>query len=185
MRALVSCLLVSLLGLAVLLSCGTGEDDQNGSRPMAMDLPDQVLLDTETFLTKAGRRTGIVRSETLKVYSNQDTTLLYGLEVDFFDSSGALTSTLTADSGRITDQSTAFAAFGDVRARSGADKRLLTDSLRWNTDAGTIETEGFVMVIRQQDTLSGWGLQTDARLENIEIKRRIRGSFHAPESDSS
>lgn len=171
------------LAVIICLSCGGERNNQGGVNPLDLHLPDQVLTNTETYLTSAGRRTGVIKAETLKVYTNKDTTLMYGVHVTFYDSSGAHVSTLTADSGLVTRNSTILEAEGNVRAWTVGDKLLLTDSLRWDATREEITTEGFVKAIRGADTISGWGLQTDQRLENIVIKN-IQGSFREPDSET-
>jgi len=171
--------IVAALGLAILLlSCESEPQDKSSNESETLNIPDQIITDSQTYLTRGNLRTGVIRAETLKVYSAKDTTLLYDVKVDFYDTNGVLTSSLTADSGRVTHNSTKFAVFGDVRGRSSKNKQLLTDSLRWNAASDMVETEGFVKFIRAKaDTLYGDGLEADAKLENVRIKRNIRGSF--------
>ncbi len=156
---------------------------EESNKSARLDIPDQIITDSETYLTRGNRRTGVIRAETLMVYSSKDTTLLYDVEIEFYDTTGALSSTLVADSGRITNNSKKFSVFGDVRGRAVSGKKLLTDSLRWNAESDMIETEGFVRFIRDEaDTLSGDGLEADAQLENVRIKRNISGSFREPDN---
>jgi LPS export ABC transporter protein LptC len=176
---LIFVLLAMLLGLQ---ACEERPPEES-SETVGPGIPDQIITDSETYLTRGNRRTGVIRAEILMVYSSKDTTLLYDVEVEFYDTTGMLSSTLVADSGRVTRNSTRFAVFGDVRGHAVSGKKLLTDSLRWNAESDMVETEGFVKFIRAEvDTLSGWGLEADARLEDVRIKRNIRGSFREPDN---
>ncbi|MFH2055717.1 MAG: LPS export ABC transporter periplasmic protein LptC [bacterium] len=172
-----------LCALLLLGNCASEPQDKTNNEAAALDIPDQIISDSETWLTRGNRRTGVIRAETLVVYSAKDTTLLYDVAVDFFDTNGVLTSSLTADSGRVTRRSTQFSVFGDVQGQSNSGKKLLTDSLRWNSQSDKVETEGFVKFIRGiDDTLSGFGLEADAKLEDVRIKKDIRGSFREPKA---
>lgn len=184
-------MMIRIVSILVLLAtalwpagCSPEPQERSSNEPERLEIPDQIISDSETWLTRGNRRTGVIRAETLKVYSSRDTTLLYDVEVDFFDTTGVLTSSLTADSGQVTGRSTRFSVFGDVEGESKSGKRLLTDSLRWNSNSDMVETEGFVRFIRGiDDTLSGWGLEADARLEDVRIKRNISGSFRQPRDE--
>ena len=184
-KEIVKKIAVIVVSLAVLLSLPACEErpPEESSESVNLGIPDQIITDSETYLTRGNRRTGVIRAETLMVYSSKDTTLLYDVEVEFYDTTGALSSILVADSGRVTRNSTRFAVFGDVQGRAVSGKKLLTDSLRWNAESDMVETEGFVRFIRGEvDTLSGWGLEADARLEDVRIKRNISGSFSEPDN---
>jgi LPS export ABC transporter protein LptC len=179
MKYLVIIATLLLVGL-VSWGCGDSSEPEESSQPTELQVPDQILTNSEIYLTNNGRRTGIIKSDTLKVYQAKDTTLLYGLQVDFFDTTGAHILTLTSDSGLVTKHQTALEAIGNVVAWSDNGKRLETDSLRWDASTGKVTTEGYVEANRGEDKISGWGLETDQNLENIIIKRDARGSFVQP-----
>lgn len=168
-----------LVGL-VAWGCGNSGEPEETSQTTQLQIPDQILTNSETYLTSGGRRTGVIKSDTLKVYQAKDTTLLYGLQVDFYDTVGAHILTLTSDSGLVTKHQTALEAMGNVVARSDNGRRLETDSLRWDASTGKVTTEGYVEAYRGDDKISGWGLETNQNLDNIIIKRDARGSFAQP-----
>ncbi|MBK7092955.1 MAG: LPS export ABC transporter periplasmic protein LptC [bacterium] len=98
-----------------------------------------------------------------------------------FDSSGTHTSTLTADSSRVSQRASTMSVFGNVKAWTQDNRRLVADSLRWNAKTELIETEGYVEIYRGEDMISGYGLETDQRLEHTTIKRQPKGTFSEPD----
>lgn len=180
-------LTVTLVWALALLICACSGSEQSDIATEAerLVLPDQVIVNSETYLTESGRRTSVISSDTAKVYQVKDTTLLYGVELNFYDGSGISILTLVADSGRVTKRSTVLEAIGDVRVRTDDGKRLDTDSLRWDAATGKVTTEGYVEAYRGEDKISGWGLETDRDLENVIIKRNSKGSFAQPQTQDN
>jgi LPS export ABC transporter protein LptC len=171
-----------LIGLMILGLSGCGEQPDN-NKPVvkrAVGEPDQVMTNSEIYLTNNGWRAAIVKSNLLKAYTRIDTTLIYGVEVRFFDSAGVQTSTLTADSGRVSQQTNIMSVAGHVKANTKDNRRLVSDSLRWDARNDKVVTEGHVEVYRENGWLSGEGLETDQRLSKVLIKRNLTGSFNEP-----
>lgn len=171
-----------LLSTAV-IGCNTESDESAPASRSGINQPDRIMTNSEIFLTNEGRRKATIKSDLLKAYTRIDTTLLYVVEVRFYDSTGVQTSTLTADSGRVSQRTNMMSVAGHVRAWTSDDKRLVTDSLRWDANKDKVVTEGFVEVFRGTDKISGNGLETDQRLEKVVIKRNPRGSFDESNSD--
>ncbi len=165
--------------------CSDNTSETVPAKSPPSNLPDQIMTDSEIYLTSAGIRKGTIKSESLKVYSRIDTTLLYQVEMLFFDSLGNHTSTLLADSARVSQRSNTVSAMGHVKAWRNDNRRIVADSLRWDAKTEKIVTEGYVEIYRNDDVLTGYGLETDQRLEQTVIKRNPRGTFSEPSSDSS
>lgn len=139
------------------------------------------MTDAEIYLTRNGVRKGTIKSEKLKAYTRYDSTLLYDVEVLFFDEQGKHTSTLIADSAIVRQNSNLMSAFGDVEAWTEDNRKLIADSLRWDANKDLIVTEGYVEVYRGGDVLTGYGLEADQRLKSTVIKRNLKGTFSEPE----
>lgn len=169
-----------LLGLVLLGLCGCGEQSDS-NKPVVKSTagePDQVMTNSEIYLTNNGWRAATIKSTLLKAYTRIDTTLLYGVEVRFFDSAGVHTSTLTADSGKVSQRTNIMSVTGHVKANTKDNRRLVSDSLRWDARNDKVVTEGHVEVYRENGWLSGEGLETDQRLSKVLIKRNLKGSFN-------
>lgn len=174
------CLLCGLIGYG----CGDNSSESGPARSATQNAPDQFMTNAEIYLTNDGIRKGTIKSDSLKVYSRVDTTLLYQVEMFFFDSLGNHMSTLTADSARVSQRSNSMSAIGHVKAWRTDNRRIHADSLRWDAKSEKIVTEGYVEIYRGDDILTGYGLETDQRLEQTIIKRNPRGTFSEPVRDN-
>ncbi len=170
-----------IVSVVVIVSCGADSTETPQDKTTVIDAPDQIMTNSEIYLTSGGKRKATIKSDTLMTYARIDTTLLYKVEVLFFDSSGTHTSTLTADSSRVSQRASTMSVFGNVKAWTQDNRRLVADSLRWNAKTELIETEGYVEIYRGEDMISGYGLETDQRLEHTTIKRQPKGTFSEPD----
>jgi len=177
---MIGCLLCGLVGFG----CGDNSSELAPARSAVQNAPDQFMTNAEIYLTSDGIRKGTIKSDSLKIYSRVDTTLLYQVEMFFFDSLGNHTSTLTADSARVSQRSNSMCAMGHVKAWRTDNRRIQADSLRWDAKSEKIVTEGYVEIYRGDDVLTGYGLETDQRLEQTIIKRNPRGTFSEPATDN-
>jgi LPS export ABC transporter protein LptC len=173
-------ILTFLITLLVVGSCDTQSSEEKPIAKSLVNEPDQVMTNSEIFLMNDSRRAAAVKSDLLKPYTRIDTTLLYVVEVRFFDSVGVQTSTLTADSGRVCRQTNMMSVAGHVRAHTNDNRRLVADSLRWDAKNDRVVTEGYVEIYRGDDKLTGYGLETDQRFGKVLIKRNPKGSFNEP-----
>jgi LPS export ABC transporter protein LptC len=166
--------------ILALCSCSSDTTETQPAKTSIDNAPDQVMTNAEIYLTSEGRRKATIKSDTLMTYARVDTTLLYHVTVLFFDSTGIQTSTLTADSSRVSQRANTMSVFGHVKAWTNDSRKLVADSLRWNAKTERIETEGYVEIYRGEDMISGYGLEADQRLEQTVIKRKPKGSFSEP-----
>ena len=171
-----------MLGAMLLYSCGSEDTETPAEKTEVSSGPDQVMTNSEIYLTSDGRRKATIKSDTLFAYARVDTTLLYNVNVQLFDSTGAHSSTVTSDSARVSQRANTMAVFGHVKAWTNDNRRLVADSLRWNAKTERIETEGYVEIYRGEDMISGYGLEGDQRLEQTIIKRKPKGTFNEPQS---
>jgi LPS export ABC transporter protein LptC len=153
--------------------------DKSSSRAME---PDQVTSDARIYLYNEGRRTTDIRAERIDQYTQLDSTIAYGLNVDFYDSTGSFVSNLEADSGYIREKQNYLAVSGNVVVISADSARLETQFLTWDAARDSVVTDSFVTITRGDDILTGYGLVTDPRLETITIKRQVSGKFHDAEA---
>lgn len=166
--------------VAISISCGSDNTDTPAVKTTVNGGPDQVMTNSEIYLTSGGRRKATIKSDTLLSYARIDTTLLYNVHVLLFDSTGAHSSTVTSDSARVSQHANTMSVFGHVKAWTNDKRRLVADSLRWNAKTEKIETEGYVEIYRGEDMISGFGLEADQRLEQTVIKRQPKGTFNEP-----
>lgn len=137
--------------------------------------PDQVTSKAHIFLYKAGRKTTDLTADEIQQYTRLDSTIAVHIAADFFDSTGAWVSTLTAKKGYIKEKNNYLAVSGSVVVVGQNSARLETEYLVWDADHDKVVTDSFVTITRSHDVLRGYGLETDPALKNIIIKRQVSG----------
>jgi LPS export ABC transporter protein LptC len=140
-------------------------------------IPDQILTHSDILLSNHGIREALVHSEYLEKYLRIDSTLLVNIDATFYDSLGNLSSTLTADSGIVREKTRELKSWGDVVVKSHNGVTLEADSLYWNEKENRIVTESYVRLTQNGSVQTGYGLESDSRLTNFKIKRRVKASF--------
>ncbi len=139
------------------------------------DAPEQIIENMEVTFTEQGRRTGVLRADSMAVYQQGKVKKGRKIQVDFYDQEGLHTSTLTALEGIYDSKAEEVEARGNVVVISDAGVRLETQSLRWRKQTNRIGTDAFVKIIRGKNTVSGYGLDTDPQLEDAHIQRNLQG----------
>lgn len=139
------------------------------------DAPEQIIENMEVTFTEQGRRTGVLKADSVAIYRQGKVKKGKKIQVDFYDQEGQRVSTLTAISGTYDSKAEEIEAQGDVVVVSDDGVRLETDVLRWRKKTNRIFTNAFVKIIRGNNSVSGYGLDTDPRLEDLHIQRDLQG----------
>lgn len=173
-------LIVMMVALPVIfMAAGCGDDRRDrvadDGTPSDSLAPDQVTSRARMYLYSAGRKTTDLTADQLQQFSLRDSTVATNLKVDFFDSTGARMSTLTADEGYIREKDNFLAVSGSVVVVGRDSVTVLTEYLEWNGAKDSVVTDSFVTVIQHNDTLYSYGMQTDPKMKNITFKRKVSG----------
>lgn len=104
-----------------------------------------------------------------------DTTIIYRLELEFFDESSKRSSILKADSGYIVHATNDLRATGNIVIISSDSVTLWTDELNWSEEKQKIFTDGEVKYSKRNQIYRGRGLESDPSLKNIVIKEKFSG----------
>lgn len=133
---------------------------------------DQVMLDTEHYLTRDGIRRGLLLADTAFTYQDESLVELRVLEIRFFDDAGADRGLLTAESGDYDLASGDLTVRGNVelegRLDGGAPSRLETDSLRFDASGDELSTDARWTLTHPDGMVErGTTLVTDPGLENV------------------
>jgi LPS export ABC transporter protein LptC len=172
---------VVIVALALIIAgCGNKDEikapsDGADSTEVGIVRPDQEMRNAQIFLYNKGVRTTDVYADFIKKFEKYDSTIAWGLKVDFFDSTGKEISNLKADSGLIREKTNMMFAYGHVVVITQDSSQLETEELVWNAMENKIETDKFVTIVQHGDTLTGYGLEADQRLTHITLKRQVRG----------
>jgi LPS export ABC transporter protein LptC len=94
------------------------------------------------------------------------------IRVEFFDERGRRSSWLTAQRGKLWDETRRMEAWGNVVAHSdSANITLFTEHLIWDDQRKKILSDVFVTLTTDQDTLYGVGFESEADLTRWYIKK--------------
>ena len=102
------------------------------------DAPEQVIENMEVTFTEQGRRTGVLRADSVAIYRQGEVKKGRKIQVDFFDREGQQVSSLTAEEGTYDSKREEVAARGDVVVVSDTGARLETEALHWRKKSNRI-----------------------------------------------
>jgi LPS export ABC transporter protein LptC len=160
--------------LCNLLACQKKEPPRLAENDFT-DVPEQIIENMEVTFTEQGRRTGVLKADSVAIFKQGKVKRGKKIQVDFYDREGQHVSTLTAMEGTYDSKAEEIEAQGDVVVVSEAGVRLETDVLRWRKKTNRIFTDAFVRIIRGKNMVSGHGLDTDPQLQDLHIQRNVQG----------
>lgn len=162
-----------LLSLALLFAgCGGGERERAAGTGTDQ-LPTQETKVRKWVEYRLGRKAWTFRGDTVRYYEEPERVEADGVIVDFYDEEEKYVSTLTADWGTIDRRSSDMEARGSVVIVNEEGVRLETDWVRWENEKERIYTEAFVTIYRDNQIITGTGMETDPGLERTEIRKDV------------
>jgi len=176
---LVSCFF--LLASLHLTGCEEKIKPSVANTGVGQDVPTQESWNTSITFTDSGRVTAIMHAGHIAVHSTEQyTSLDGGIKVDFFDEQEHHTSVLTADRGKVDDQTQDLQASGNVVVESDSGTILKTSELWWANAKQLIHTPAYVEITSPSEQIRGHGLESDQHLTNYRIFR-VTGRSQAKE----
>lgn len=172
-----------LATVLVLAGCSNREkvSSDTDSTENAGLLPDSELRGATIYLYEKDKVMTEIRAERVLKFEAKDSTMAFALEMDFFDSTGHITTELVGDSGIIRELTNQLYVFGNVVVVTDDKSKLETDYLYWNTLKDKIETDAFVRITKKDDVITGWGMEADPGLTRIKVLNRVSGTVHDAE----
>jgi LPS export ABC transporter protein LptC len=171
-----NCILLVLASFLLLFHTGCQkEEPPRSSGENFQNAPEQVIENMEVTFTESGRRTGVLRADSVAIYEEGKVKKGKRVQVDFYDRQGQHISVLTALQGAYDSQAEEIQARGDVVVTSDDGACLETQELSWKKETNRIFTDAFVTITRGDDRVSGYGLSTDPQLEDLHIHRNVKG----------
>jgi LPS export ABC transporter protein LptC len=165
---------VVLTSLIMLIVCGC----EQRIRPSVVDglavdeMPAQESWNSIIILSKDGAVSAVIHAGYMAIYSDRKRTDLEdGVHVDFLNNDGDITSILTSDRAEVDEVLRDLSAFGNVIVESSDGTVLKTEELHYEDAAGRVHTDKFVEIISPDEVIFGYGLESDAGLENYTIFR--------------
>lgn len=134
------------------------------------DLPDQESWESEVLLIDSTGLRALITSGHIRVfYKKKETLFEDSLKVDFYNEQNVKTTTLTADRGRIDDETKDLYAYGHVVAVNDSGVVLKSDELIWRNSEQKIRTDKFVTITSKYESIQGYGFESDQYLRNYVI----------------
>ncbi|MBD3233057.1 MAG: LPS export ABC transporter periplasmic protein LptC [candidate division Zixibacteria bacterium] len=165
-----------ILSFVVFFATNCAETDKPPEGNNETEMPESELYNATIVFTAKGVRNTVIRAEYIAKYSDKQETFGKGIHADFYGEDGEHTSDVVADSGWFDEDGQKMEVMGDVVVINEDGTKLETESLRWDPSTDKIVTDDFVKVTRGKDILTGYGLRTDQKMENIEILRNVKGT---------
>jgi len=167
--------LLTYLTTTLILLAGCNSEDSprsgQGSAADSSQLPDSELGRARVYLYEGGRVTTEILSERIIEFEPLDSSVSYGVHVTTYDSVGKANGWVIADSAVVREKSGLLDLFGHVILVNERQTRLKTEYLRWSSETDRMETDSFVDIMRDEDWVTGWGLEADGNLNWYHIKK--------------
>ncbi len=134
------------------------------------EIPSQESWRSRVIFSDSSQVKAILWAGHISVFATGHYTLLDdSVHVDFFNSQGQHSSTLTARRGRVDDATDNFEAHDNVVVVSDSGTTLRTERLYWTNADRSIHTDAFVDIISPTEHISGTGMVSDEGLKNYKI----------------
>lgn len=135
-------------------------------------LPQQESWNSKIVLSDSGNVKAIIRAGYVRVYqSPAETHLSEGIVVHFYDTEGKESSVLTAETGKVNDNTKNLEASGNVLVVATDSTQLRTQKLYWDNRKQLIHTPEFVRINSPKERLQGFGFESDQQLRQYKIFR--------------
>jgi LPS export ABC transporter protein LptC len=134
------------------------------------DLPAQESWNSEIHFTEKGELKAILYSNHIRIYNDPKEKLIDTMIVDFMNTNGEVTSSLSSKKGRIDDVTEDMYAMDSVVViNDSTGTKLETDALMWRKSDEKIVTDKFVTITTEDEIIQGYGLESDQHFENYTI----------------
>ena len=160
---------VLIIIIAIAFGC-TNLEDNDSADVTQTDYPDSESWNAQMSFTKHGKRRAVLTAGYVAKYTKQQITVLkQDIRVDFFDDEGNLKSFLTAQEGKVFDNTKDMLATGNVIVISRNGTHLYSEELHWLNATERIVSRVPVKITTETDTLFGDSFSSDPDLINYEI----------------
>ena len=152
-----------LIGCSNLEQNDSGESNQDG-------YPDVELFGGTISFTKEGLQQFLISAPHISRFERSNLMLFEGgLKADLFDKQGVHTAVLTSEAGEVFEKVQRLLARGNVIVRSDSGIVVYADTLYYNPDDKLVKSDGFVIMVSPDDSISGWGFSASPDLGDWEI----------------
>ncbi len=163
-----------LLAVAVGVTAACGRPGVVPTQANVADSADQIMEAMWTNITRNGLQVSKVEADTAYIYETRRVADLVGLKLTFFDSTGAISSTVTAKSGSYQMTEGVLDARGDVIASNPGGRVLKTEHFVYDRSSNQIRSDTAFTFTSPGGAGSGASFTSDIGFRNI-VTVRPRG----------
>jgi len=165
-------IVLTILTVLGAIGCAEKIKPSVANTSLGQEISTQESWNTAITFTDSGKVTAIVHAGHIAVFSNKKFTLLdQKIKVDFFNEREVHTSVLTAERGKVNDETKDLEAYGNVVVVSDSGTNLKSEELFWSNAKQLIHTQSFVEITSPTEQIQGHGLESDQSLKNYKIFR--------------
>lgn len=168
----------SFFAVTLLLSSCTRTDVK---QPIEYHGPARIFEKIETYYTENDQIKVKMKADLVQEFLNGDREFPKGVYLEFYDDTGKLESTLSANHAYYFKEEKKWRGRGKVQVKNIAkDEQLNTEELFWKPDEQKIYTDKFVTIRQQSDVLYGEGLDAKQDMSDYTIIKPY-GDFEVKE----
>ena len=170
-----------LIALLSLLAVGCGDDLKDPDLEKKYTGPFRETSNVLTLYSDSAKVMIKLQAPLQEDYENGDMVFPKGIDIEFYEQGGALTSTLRANYGKQERNKDLYLVRGNVVVENlQKQEKLETEELYWNKNKAQIYTDKFVKITTPEEILMGHGLQANQDFSNYKI-RKVTGIFSLKE----
>lgn len=164
----VSGLLFFILSLTV-FSC---REDVDTSALQVYDGPVNSAINIHLVHSDSAVVRSELRAPLQLEFSNGNIEFPEGIDIQFFEVDGTLSTTMKADKGFYFKTENIYKGIGNVQVNNLLkDQRLQSEELYWNPTEKRIYTETFVTIQEKQTLFNGTGMEADESFTKYKLKK--------------
>lgn len=165
--------------LFVLAACEGAEQTQ----PLVYDGPEKEMENVELYHTENEKIKLKMKAPVIYEYLNGDREFPKGLNIDFFDETGKMTTTLHANEAFYNKEKAEWRGRGNVEVKNiQTNEQLNTEELFWKPGDQKIYTDKFVTIRQQNDVIYGEGLDAKDDMSDYRI-HKVSGTLEIKEEN--
>ncbi len=146
----------------------------NGASEKKTESLEEIMFDFTMKQMDRSDIAWILESDKASMFDNRERVLLDNPQVLFYKD-GELDSRLTAESGLLFPEIKRIIMTGDVVIAAADSLFIEADSLVWNNETERLSTESVVHLVDGASEMWGEGMEADAALEVVVLKKNVRG----------
>lgn len=154
-------------------SCSPNKPEEIKALTNRDEVPSLAIKDLTTVITDSGRiKYRFITHELLQFDQKTEPTIEFpsGLHLFIFDSNEQVDAQIKCNNAIYYQNKKLWELRHDVEAVNVNGEVINTELLYWDQNKHTIYSDQFIKITRQSEIITGYGFESDERLENYKIK---------------